>query len=273
MTGTRSAAAPEDRPGEVEADTLSPAGSSQAAERVSLALSVRGVDAGYGRTTVVRGASIDVDASGISVLLGSNGAGKTTFLNAIAGFLPVRAGQIHLFGEDITRLPQHKRARLGICHVREGRAVYRSLTVRDNLRMQAAPGAEKQAVERAADEFPSIAKRINATAGTMSGGEQQMLAMAAAYVRDNRLIVVDEPSLGLAPVMIDKIYEFLKTLVAGGVALLLVDQYVTRALELADRAYIMRRGKIVYDGAAKELKADEIFEHYIGSDRRSQPAT
>jgi branched-chain amino acid transport system ATP-binding protein len=208
--------------------------------------------------------SLKVAAGGITALLGSNGAGKTTLLKAASGLLPVRRGRIRFYGEDITKLAGYRRAQLGFCHIPEGRGVYRSLSVLDNLRMQAAKGEEQMGIERALDAFGVLSGRLEQTAGTLSGGEQQMLAMAAAYVSDPRLIVVDEPSLGLAPVIVDKIFASLEALARRGTALLLVDQYVSRALALADKAYVLRRGEIVYDGDPAALSQGEVFEQYLG---------
>ncbi|HUF98761.1 MAG TPA: ATP-binding cassette domain-containing protein, partial [Ilumatobacter sp.] len=159
----------------------------------------------------------------------------------------------------------HKRAALGLCHVPEGRGVFRGLTVRENLQMQAAPGTETEAIEKAASAFPILRERLGQRAGTLSGGQQQMLAMASAYVRNPSLILVDEASLGLAPIIVDEIFDFLARRAAAGAALLIVDQFVARALQLATTAYVLHRGAIAFAGTAEELRSSDVFDQYLGS--------
>jgi branched-chain amino acid transport system ATP-binding protein len=149
--------------------------------------------------------------------------------------------------------------------VPEGRGIFRSLTVRDNLVMQSRRGQERDAFERAAAAFPILGERMDQLAGTLSGGQQQMLAMAAAYVRDSRLILVDEASLGLAPIVVDEIFGFLERIRAEGTSLLIVDQFVTRALTMASTAYVLRKGSVVYSGAAEQLADTDVFSSYIGA--------
>jgi branched-chain amino acid transport system ATP-binding protein len=229
------------------------------------ALEIRGLHTGYERTTVVRDVTVTAPASEVTALLGPNGAGKTTLLRAVSGFLPCHKGSIRLFGEDVTRVSPHLRFARGLCHVPEGRGIFRSLTTRENLVMQSKKGAERQAIDRATEAFPILGQRLNQQAGTLSGGQQQMLAMAAAYVRDPRLILVDEASLGLAPRVVDEIFVFLHKLTERGTALLIVDQFATRALGLATTAYVLRRGGIVYSGAASELLDGDLFSRYLGN--------
>jgi branched-chain amino acid transport system ATP-binding protein len=243
-----------------------PAPTVRAAPVEPAALHVDGLVCGYDRTTILRNVTVTVPASGVTTLLGPNGAGKTTLLRAVSGFLPTTAGSIRLFGEDATKLPPHERAELGVCHVPEGRGVFRSLTVRENLVMQAAKGTEAAAMERATAAFPILGERLGQAAGTLSGGQQQMLAVASAYVRSPRLILVDEASLGLAPLVVDEIFEFLGRVTAEGAALLLVDQFVTRALGMSTTAYVMRRGEIVYSGPSAQLLDSELFSRYLGTD-------
>jgi branched-chain amino acid transport system ATP-binding protein len=234
-------------------------------EPVTPALTVRDVAAGYDRTVVLDGVDLEVAAGGVTALLGPNGAGKTTLLRAITGLIAVGRGQVLLRGDDITNTPSHQRARLGLCHIPEGRGIYRTMTVKENLRMQVPAAGEAAAVDKAVSAFPILGRRLDQMAGTMSGGEQQMLALAAAYTRSPSMIVVDELSLGLAPVVVDQLFEFLARLVAEqGVSLLVVDQYAAKTLEIADRAYVMRKGQIVFEGAAKGLSVDELFERYLG---------
>jgi branched-chain amino acid transport system ATP-binding protein len=229
------------------------------------AVAVEGLTTGYGRTLVLRDLSLTVPEGEVTALLGSNGAGKTTLLRAICGFLPAMKGTVRVLGEDVTRLAPHRRFAAGLCHIPEGRGVFRSLTVRENLAMQATRGGEKAAVERAAAAFPILGERVAQIAGTLSGGQQQMLAMAAAYVRNPRLVLVDEPSLGLAPIVVDEIFEFLQRIVAEGSSLLLVDQFAVRVLEMASTAYVLRRGRVAYQGSAKALADSDVFGQYMGT--------
>jgi branched-chain amino acid transport system ATP-binding protein len=228
------------------------------------ALEVRGLETGYDRATILRGVSLDVPTGEVTALVGPNGAGKTTLLRAVSGLLPCTSGTVSLFGDDVTKLAPYRRFARGLCHVPEGRGVFRSLTVRENLVMQAGKGGEREAIDRAATAFPILFERLSQTAGTLSGGEQQMLAMAAAYVRNARLILVDEASLGLAPVIVDNVFAFLQRVTSEGAALLIVDQFVTRALEMATTAYVLRQGEITYVGAADELLDGGLFSQYLG---------
>ena len=229
------------------------------------ALELREVTGGYGQTTVLRGVSITVPASGVVALLGPNGAGKTTLLKMVSGFLRPSSGSIRLFGDDAVGIAPYRRFEEGLCHVPEGRGVFRSLTVRENLIMQSRKGEEAQAISQACEVFPALGRRIGYVAGTLSGGEQQMLAMATAYIRSPRLIMVDEASLGLAPLIVDRIFEFMEKVAHEGKALLIVDQFATRALALADTAYVLSRGSVAYSGSAKELGHSELLSQYMGT--------
>jgi len=229
------------------------------------ALVVSGLEAGYGTTTVLRDVSLTVAAGEVTALVGPNGAGKSTLLRTVAGLLPAAKGSVTLFGAEVTRKAAHKRFAAGLCLIPEGRGIFRSLTVRENLVLQSRPGEESTAIERATDAFPILRERLAQTAGTLSGGQQQMLAMAAAYVRSPKLVLVDEASLGLAPLVVDEIFEFLSQLPARGTSLLVVDQFVTRALQLASTAYVLRQGEVVYSGSAQELLDGDLFSHYAGT--------
>lgn len=230
------------------------------------ALRLVGVEAGYEHTTVLRDVSLTVPAGGVTALLGPNGAGKSTLLKTVSGLLRPSSGSVELYGTDVTKLAPHQRARRGVCHIPEGRAIYKNLTVRENLLMQCEQGTEERAIELASDAFPVLGERLGQLAGTLSGGEQQMLAMSRTYVRDQRLILVDEASLGLAPFLVDQIFDFLHRLVQEkSIALLIVDQFVARALDMAETAYVLARGEIVFDGTATELAGRDIFETYLGS--------
>ena len=228
------------------------------------ALELRAVTGGYGQATVLRGVSITVPASGVTALLGPNGAGKTTLLKMVSGFLRPGSGSIRLFGEDVTGVAPYRRFQAGLCHVPEGRGVFRSLTVRENLTMQSRRGAEAEAISRACQAFPVLGRRTGQVAGTLSGGEQRMLAMAAAYVRSPRLILVDEASLGLAPLIAEQIFEFMEKVAREGRALLIVDQFASRALALAGTAYVLSRGSVTYSGPAKALGQQELLSQYMG---------
>jgi branched-chain amino acid transport system ATP-binding protein len=229
------------------------------------ALVVRDLQSGYDQTTVIRSLTLTLRAGAVTALLGPNGAGKTTLLKTISGVLKPTAGSIELFGQDVTRLSPNKRAALGLCHIPEGRGIFRSLTVRENLMMQSVPGTEAASIERAAEVFPILGKRIGQTAGTLSGGEQQMLAMARAYVRDPKLILVDEASLGLAPLVVDSIFDFIQRLAERGTALLIVDQFVARALDMASDAFLLSRGEIAFEGSAAQLRGRDVFKEYLGT--------
>jgi branched-chain amino acid transport system ATP-binding protein len=205
-----------------------------------------------------------VPAGCVAALIGSNGAGKTTLLKTIAGTLRPSIGSMHMDGRDVTKLTPARRHRLGACTIPEGRGIFRSLTVRENLQLQAHRGEEKQALDRAVSIFPRLGERLGYAAGTLSGGEQQMLALAQAYVKQPRLVLVDEASLGLAPIIVDEIFEFLRKITQEGTSLLIVDQFVTRVLAMSDVAFVLRRGEIVYAGHPGELLAGDIFQQYIG---------
>ncbi|WP_083749792.1 ABC transporter ATP-binding protein [Frankia sp. CcI49] len=247
-----------------EQPTEAPAAADADAPGSPPALSVHEVASGYGETTVLRGVSLTVPKSSVVALLGANGAGKTTLLRTVSGLIRPSGGRIELAGTDVTRLPPHRRAAHGLGHIPEGRGVFRNLTVRENLVMQSRPGGEKLAIQRAVEAFPVLGERLGQAAGTMSGGQQQMLAMAQAYVRQPSLILVDEASLGLAPVIVDEIFAFLENVTGEGTALLLVDQFVVRALAIATTAYVMRRGEIVYSGPSAALVSDDVFNRYVG---------
>jgi branched-chain amino acid transport system ATP-binding protein len=228
------------------------------------ALVVDNVVGGYGETTVLRGVSLTVPAGSVTALLGANGAGKTTLLKTASGLLRPKKGRVMLGSTDVTGQAPHRRSRQGLCHIPEGRAVFPALTVRENLLLQAPGESPKTAIDRATALFPVLGTRLEQRAGTLSGGQRQMLAMVQAAVGDPRIILVDEPSLGLAPIVVDEIFEFLTGLVAGGAALLLVDQFVNRVLRVADRAYVLRRGEISYEGPPEPLLAEDVFAQYVG---------
>jgi branched-chain amino acid transport system ATP-binding protein len=200
----------------------------------------------------------------VVALLGANGAGKTTLLRMASGMLPVRSGRILLDGVDVTRWPAYRLARHGVCHVPEGRGIFRTLSVRDNLRLLAPRSADLKAIPTATEAFPRLGERLGQRAGTLSGGEQRMLALAHPYLANSRMILLDEMSIGLAPKVVDTIFEHLQNLAAGGASLLLVEQYVGRALKLADYVYILRKGRIIFAGEPQQLTSERVLVSYLG---------
>jgi len=230
------------------------------------ALSLDNVTSGYQGTTVLRDITLRVPAGRAVALLGPNGAGKTTLLRTVSGLIRPTSGKVYLEGAEVTALPAHRRARLGLCDIPEGRGIFPSLTVKENLLLQSKPGSERDTVAVAVDAFPRLGGLLKRTAGTLSGGEQQMLAMVRAYATEPRLVLVDELSLGLAPLVVDRLFEILTAMVERGTAVLLVEQYVTRALALATDAYLLTRGRVVFSGPAAELSDADVFEHYLSID-------
>ena len=224
------------------------------------------VVAGYAGTTVLRGVDLVVPDASVVALLGANGAGKTTLLRVASGLLKTTSGSLSLDGVDVTGESPHELVAKGICHVPEGRGVFSSLTVRDNLVLQSAKGDEEDAIARAVSAFPRLGERLTQVAGTMSGGEQQMLALARTYVQHPTLVLLDEVSMGLAPKIVDEIFEFLTLLRGQGASLLLVEQYVTRALAAADYVYLLNRGEIAFAGEPAELDDADVFASYVGAD-------
>jgi len=228
-------------------------------------LGLSGVTAGYGDAIAIRDVSLTVPPSTTVALLGPNGAGKTTLLRTASGLLKPRTGRLRVDDVDVTGDSAAAIARLGVCHVTEGRSVFPTLTVQENLRLFARRGEEAEAVERAIAAFPKLGQRGRQVAGTMSGGEQQMLALARAYVSRAPVVLLDEVSMGLAPIIVDEIFDFLGKLVADGAALLLVEQYVSKALAIADHVYILSRGRLVFCGEPSELDGAELTRQYLGA--------
>ena len=221
--------------------------------------------AGYGLTPVLREVSITVPAGTLVALLGANGAGKTTLLQVASGLLRPTSGTVWLDGADRTRQPAFRRAEAGMCLVPEGRGIFPSLTVRDNLELQVPPWLKDANLDRALEVFPALRSRMGQVAGSMSGGEQQMLALARAVLAQPKVILLDEISLGLAPQMVDRLFEVLGRLAATGTSMLVVEQYVSRVLELCSAAYIMKKGAIVYSGPSSELKRSAVIDSYLGA--------
>jgi len=226
-------------------------------------LELDGICAGYGPHQVLRDVSLAVPDGKVVALLGANGAGKTTLLRVASGLLRPASGQIVLDGEDVTQASAVDLSRRGVCHVPEGRGVFRSLTVRENLVLQARP-ANDAGLDRVVEAVPVLGARMRQLAGTLSGGEQQMLALSRAYLSNPHIVLLDEVSMGLAPSIVDDIFVFLEQLAGQGAALLLVEQYVARALRLADLVYILNRGRVAFAGEPVELEDDDLFARYLG---------
>ncbi|RTH98055.1 branched-chain amino acid ABC transporter ATP-binding protein [Thermus scotoductus] len=222
-------------------------------------LRVEGVEGGYGKAQVLFGVSLEVGEGEMVALLGANGAGKTTLLRLASGLLKPWRGWVLLGKEDLTPLSPARRARMGLGHVPEGRQLFPLMTVEENLRLGAAflaPGREKEGYERVYALFPRLAERRRQLAGTLSGGEQQMLAIGRALMGFPRILLVDEPSLGLSPRLAEEVLLALKEVARGGVGVLLVEQNVALSLEVAARAYVLEEGWIVLEGSAGKLRED-----------------
>ncbi|MEX5635370.1 ABC transporter ATP-binding protein [Parafrankia sp. FMc2] len=237
------------------------------------ALEVRGLVAGYGRTTVLREVNLTVPAGSVVALLGPNGAGKTTLLRTVSGLLRPSGGTVLVDGEDVTTRTPHARARAGVCLVPEGRGVFPNLTVRENLALAVPRWRKGTDVEPALAAFPVLRERIRQIAGTMSGGQQQMLALARCYLAGPSVILLDEVSMGLAPKVVDEIFEALAGLARSGASLLVVEQYVNRALAMADFACLLNRGSVTYTGPADLLDEAELTRRYLGADLDAEHGT
>ncbi|MEV0677396.1 ABC transporter ATP-binding protein [Actinosynnema sp. NPDC050436] len=206
--------------------------------------------------TIVRGVSLRVDPGSVTALLGANGAGKTTLLEGVSGAIPIASGRIRLAGERVERLRAWRRARAGLAHVEQNRAVFREMSVLDNLR---AAGRSGDTPDRVLDLFPELRKQLHAPAGLLSGGEQQMLVVGRALLGRPKVLVIDEMSLGLAPIVVQRLATAVRRLADRGVGVLLVEQFAALALDIADRAYVMARGSIVHSGDGRRLRADEGY--------------
>jgi branched-chain amino acid transport system ATP-binding protein len=228
-------------------------------------LELRNISAGYSTGSVLRDVSLIVPDNATVALLGPNGAGKTTLLRVASGLLKPYSGQILIDGQDVTGYPPYKMARKGIVHVPEGRGIFPSLNVADNLLLQCRPGEFKKGFRTATATFPKLGQRARQIARTMSGGEQQMLALSHAYVGDPRVVLLDEVSMGLAPKIVEEIFHHLTELANQGIAQLLVEQYVAKALKMADYVYILDRGRITFAGDPKEISEETILNSYLGS--------
>ena len=224
-------------------------------------LEVKGLEVFYGVIQAIKGISFEVNQGEIIALIGANGAGKTTTLQTITGMIPSKAGTIIYDGKDITRTPGHKLVPMGIAHVPEGRRVFAELTVLQNLKLGAYTRSDKGEVEETLKmiyrRFPRLEERKNQMAGTLSGGEQQMLAMGRALMSHPKLIVMDEPSMGLSPIYVNEIFDIIQSINKDGTTVLLVEQNAKKALSIANRAYVLETGTIALSGDARELMNDD----------------
>lgn len=232
-------------------------------------LEVRDLEVYYGVINALKGVSFEVNEGEVVALIGANGAGKTTILHTITGLLSVKNGSIVYDGKDITKVPSHKIVSMGIAHVPEGRRIFQQLTVLENLKMGAYTRNNKKEIAETLnivyEHFPRLSERKNQIAGTLSGGEQQMLAMGRAMMSKPRLIVMDEPSMGLSPLLVKEVFKIIEAMHKAGTTILLVEQNAQMALSIADRAYVLETGKIVSGGTGKELmQSDEIRKAYLG---------
>ena len=221
----------------------------------------------YGAIHAVKGVSLEVNDGEIVALIGANGAGKSTVLKTISGLMHPRSGSIQFDGQDISHTDAYKLVRHGLAHVPEGRRIFLQMTVQENLEMGAFTQKEvsKEDLERMFTLFPRLKERRKQIAGTLSGGEQQMLAMSRALMSHPKLLMLDEPSMGLAPILVDQIFDIIKELHAAGTTILLVEQNASKALEIADRAYVLETGKITLSGTGAELaQSDEVRKAYLG---------
>lgn len=231
-------------------------------------LTVRDINVYYGAIHAIKGISFDVNRGEIVTLIGANGAGKSTTLHTISGLLRSKTGDIEFLEGSIARTPAHKIVSKGISHVPEGRRIFQGMTVEENLQMGAfvaKPDRISHNLEYVYEQFPRLKERTKQIAGTLSGGEQQMLAMGRALMSDPRLLMLDEPSMGLAPILVDQIFEIIENLNKAGTTILLVEQNAQMALSVADRAYVIETGRITLSGTGEELaKSDEVRKAYLG---------
>ena len=232
-------------------------------------LEVKDLQVSYGMIQAIKGISFEVNQGEVIALIGANGAGKTTILHTVTGLLAPKAGSIMFEGQDITKVPAHKIVSMGMAHVPEGRRVFAQLSVYDNLKMGAYTRKDNNEIEESLEmvykRFPRLEERKNQMAGTLSGGEQQMLAMGRALMSKPKIILMDEPSMGLSPIFVNEIFNIIQDVSASGTTVLLVEQNAKKALSIADRAYVLETGNIALEGDAKVLMNDDsIKKAYLG---------
>lgn len=232
-------------------------------------LEIKNLEVYYGVIQAIKGVSFEVNEGEVIALIGANGAGKTTILHTVTGLLEAQKGSVIFDGKDITKVPAHKIVSMGMAHVPEGRRVFANLSVLQNLKMGAYTRKDKNEIEESLQNvykrFPRLKERQNQLAGTLSGGEQQMLAMGRALMSHPKIILMDEPSMGLSPIFVNEIFDIIKEVSAGGTTVLLVEQNAKKALAISDRAYVLETGNIVLCGKADDLlNNDSIKKAYLG---------
>ncbi len=232
-------------------------------------LKVENLSVSYGVIAAVKGVSFEVGQGEIVALIGANGAGKTTILQTITGLIAPRGGSIHFDGADLLKTPAHKIVSLGMAHVPEGRRIFQELSVLENLRLGAFTRKDKKEIEDSLEmvyaRFPRLKERRTQIAGTLSGGEQQMLAMGRALMSRPKIILMDEPSMGLSPLLVSEVFDIIREINAAGTTVLVVEQNARKVLSIADRAYVLETGKIVLEGnAADLLNDDSVKKAYLG---------
>ena len=232
-------------------------------------LEVKDLEVYYGMIQAIKGISFEVNQGEVIALIGENGAGKTTTLHTITGLLSPKKGSVLFEGQDITKVPAHKIVSMGMAHVPEGRRVFSQLSVYENLKLGAYTRKDKSNIDKELqsiyERFPRLAERKNQLAGTLSGGEQQMLAMGRALMSKPSIVLMDEPSMGLSPILVNEIFDIIESISKSGTTVLLVEQNAKKALSIADRAYVLETGKVVLEGDAKDLlENDSIKKAYLG---------
>ena len=232
-------------------------------------LEVRNLQVYYGVIQAIKDVSFDVEEGEVIALIGANGAGKTTILHTVTGLISAKAGEVLYEGKDLQKIPAHKIVSLGIAHVPEGRRVFSQLTVYENLLMGAYTRKNQveiaDSLEKVYNRFPRLKERKNQLAGTLSGGEQQMLAMGRALMSHPKIILMDEPSMGLSPILVEEIFDIIKEISQSGTTVLLVELNAKKALSIANRAYVLETGRIVLSGDAKQLMDEEsVKKAYLG---------
>ena len=232
-------------------------------------LEIKDLEVYYGMIQAIKGISFEVNEGEVIALIGANGAGKTTILHTISGLIAPKKGSITFEGQEITKIPAHKIVENGLAQVPEGRRVFPSLSVLQNLKLGAYTRTDKKEIDDTLkmiyERFPRLEERKNQPAGTLSGGEQQMLAMGRALMSKPRIILMDEPSMGLSPIFVNEIFDIIKQVSASGTTVLLVEQNAKKALSIADRGYVLETGKIVKEGKASDLLNDEaVKKAYLG---------
>lgn len=232
-------------------------------------LEVKDLEVYYGMIQAIKGVSFHVDQGEVIALIGANGAGKTTILHTVTGLLSPKKGSVVFEGQEVTKIPAHKIVSLGMAHVPEGRRVFAELSVYENLKRGAYTRKDKSEIEenlqKIYERFPRLKERKNQMAGTLSGGEQQMLAMGRALMSQPKIILMDEPSMGLSPILVNEIFDIIQEVSKSGTTVLLVEQNAKKALSIADRAYVLETGRIALEGRAEDLlRDDSIKKAYLG---------